>query len=207
MSEKSDTGESSTFKVSVPKTQNPELRIQNLKSRQSRASRTDDGIRFTRNARLATPTPDQWLQLAVRALARRDRTTAQVATLLAAKGASPTQVRSVVRRLTSLKYLDDAAFAARWADRRLARMPMGRARLQEELLATGCPEQAVQAALEARYRAVSERDLAMQVVTAKGTMSSSRMLGRVARLLSRRGFGEDTIETVMGPLMREMRSA
>jgi regulatory protein len=113
----------------------------------------------------------------------------------------------VVQRLTSLKYLDDAAFAARWADRRLARMPMGRARLQEELLAAGCPEQVVQAALEAGYRKVSERDLAMQVVTAMGTTTSPRMVGRVARLLSRRGFGEDTIETVMGPLMRKMRSA
>ena len=195
-----ETGESSTFKVPVPKTQNPERRIQNLKSRQSRASRTDDGIRFPRNARGAVSPSDRWLQLAVRALARRDRTTAQVATVLTAKGASPTLVRSVVRRLTSLKYLDDAAFAARWADRRLARMPMGRARLQEELLATGCPEQVVRAALEAGYRKVSERDLAMQVVTAMGTMTSPRMLGRAARLLSQRGFGEDTIETVLGML-------
>jgi hypothetical protein len=29
--------------------------------------------------------------------------------------------------------------------------------------------------------------------------------GRIARLLSQRGFDEDTIETVMGPLMREER--
>ena len=40
------------------------------------------------------PSPDQWLQLAVRALARSDRTTAQIERLLAAKGASPSQVRA-----------------------------------------------------------------------------------------------------------------
>jgi regulatory protein len=200
MSEKSETGESSTFKVSGPKTQNPELGTQNFTSRRSRASRTDDGIRFPRNAGRAVSPPDQWLQLAVRALARRDRTTDQIEKLLAAKGASPTQVRAVVRRLTSLKYLDDAAFAARWVDRRLARMPMGRMRLQEELLATGCSESIVQATLRTSYRKVSERDLAMQVVATAGKITSPRMLGRVARLLSQRGFGEDTIETALGML-------
>ena len=101
-----------------------------------------------------------------------------------------------------MRYLDDEAFAARWADRRLARMPMGQARLQEELLATGCPEQIVQSTLRATYRKMSERDLAMQVVKMVGRASSSQGLGRLARLLNQRGFDEDTIETVMGPLMR-----
>jgi len=151
----------------------------------------------------AAPSPDQWRQLAVRALARSDRTTAQLERLLAAKGASPTQVRTVVRWLISLRYLDDVAFAARWADRRLARLPMGRARLQAELLATGCPEQIVQATLRASYRKVSEQDLATQVVAMAGRTSSEQTRGRIARLLSQRGFDEDTIETVMGPLMRE----
>lgn len=103
----------------------------------------------------------------------------------------------------SLRYLDDEAFAARWIDRRLARMPMGRARLQEELLATGCPEHIVHATLRAIYRKVSERDLAMQVVTTAGQTTSAQALGRIARLLNQRGFDEDTIETVMEPLLRE----
>ena len=150
----------------------------------------------------AASSPDRWLQLAVRALARRDRTTVQIERLLSAKGASPSQIRTVIRRLTSLKYLDDVAFAARWADRRLERMPMGRARLQEELRATGCPEPIVHATLKATYRKVSEQDLAMRVVTMAGKISSPQMHSRVARLLGRRGFDEDTIETVMRPLMR-----
>jgi SOS response regulatory protein OraA/RecX len=80
---------------------------------------------------------------------------------------------------------------------------MGRARLQDELLATGCPEQIVQATLRASYRKVSEQDLATQVVAMAGRTSSEQTRGRIARLLSQRGFDEDTIETVMGPLMRE----
>ena len=150
-------------------------------------------------------TLDRWLQLAVRALARRDRTTAQIERLLAAKGASSAQIRAAIRRLTSLKYLDDAAFAARWVDRRLARMPMGCARLQDELLATGCPEPIVLATSRAAYRKVSEKDLAMQVVRTAGQASSAQTLGRIARILNQRGFDENTIETVMAPLMREER--
>lgn len=151
----------------------------------------------------AAPSSNQWLQLAVRTLARSDRTTAQIERVLAAKGATPSQVRATVRRLISLRYLDDVAFATGWADRRLARMPMGRARLHDELLATGCPEHIVHATLLAAYRKVSERDLAMQVVTMASRTTSAKTPGRVARLLSQRGFDEDTIETVMGPLLRE----
>ena len=150
-----------------------------------------------------TSSPDQWLQIAVRALARSDRTAAQIERLLEAKGAAPSERQAVVKRLTSLKYLDDAAFAARWVERRLARMPMGRARLQEELLATGCPDQIVQTTVRATYRKVSEQDLAQQVVTMAGRNSSAQTLGRLARLLSQRGFDADTIDTVMGPLLRE----
>ena len=139
----------------------------------------------------------------MRALARSDRTKAQIERLLETKGASPAQVRAAARRLTVLRYLDDVAFAARWADRRLARMPMGRARLQDELLSTGCPEHIVRATLRATYRKVSEQNLAMQVVALAGRTTSTRMRERLARLLSQRGFDEDTIETVMGPLMRE----
>ena len=151
----------------------------------------------------AVLSPDRWLQLAVRALARSDRTSAQIERLLAAKGAPSSQIRAAIRQLTSLGYLDDVAFAARWADRRLARMPMGRARLQEELLATGCPEHIVHATLRATYRRVSERDLALQVITMVGRTDSAQRPDRVARLLNQRGFDEDTIETVMGPLLRK----
>jgi len=80
---------------------------------------------------------------------------------------------------------------------------MGRARLQEELLATGCPEQIVQATLRATYRRVSERDLALQVLTMAGRTASAQRPDRVVRLLNQRGFDEDTIQTVMGPLLRE----
>jgi SOS response regulatory protein OraA/RecX len=84
-------------------------------------------------------------------------------------------------------------------------MPMGRARLQEELLATGCPEHIVRATLRATYRKVNEQDLALQVITMAGRTTSAQTRGRVARLLNQRGFDEDTIETVMGSMLQEER--
>jgi SOS response regulatory protein OraA/RecX len=61
----------------------------------------------------------------------------------------------------------------------------------------------VHATLRAAYRKVSEQDLAVQVLTRASRIASAKGPSRVARLLSQRGFDEDTIETVMGPLMRE----
>jgi SOS response regulatory protein OraA/RecX len=58
----------------------------------------------------------------------------------------------------------------------------------------------VQETVQASYRKVSERDLARQVVATAGNLTSPRRLGRVARLLSQRGFDEDTIETALGML-------
>ena len=64
---------------------------------------TDRGRRDTLHAsRFTGAEPDRWLQLAVRALARCDRTTAQIERLLAAKGAPPSQIRAAVLRLKSL---------------------------------------------------------------------------------------------------------
>jgi SOS response regulatory protein OraA/RecX len=61
----------------------------------------------------------------------------------------------------------------------------------------------VLATVRATYRKVSERDLAMQVVAMSSRATSVETLGRVARQLNQRGFDEDTIETVMGPLISE----
>jgi regulatory protein len=169
-----------------------------------RSNESRNERRFTRYAsRITGVEQDQWVHIAVRALARGDRTTAQIERLLATKGASPTQIRAAVRQLTSLKYLDDEAFASRWVERRLSRMPMGRARLQDELLATGCAEHIVHTTLRAAYRKISEQDLARLVLMKASRTASAKTPGRVARLLSQRGFDEDTIEIVMGPLMRD----
>src|SRR5512147_691703 len=77
---------------------------------------------------------DQWMALAIRYLARWDRTAAQVEQFLLRKGAAPAQIQQTIGRLSDLRYLNDGAYAERWIETRLARRPMGRERLEAELL-------------------------------------------------------------------------
>ncbi len=144
----------------------------------------------------ATISTEQVEHAALRYLAQRDRTGAQVARYLDRKGASPTQVRSVLRRLTKAGYVNDRAFAARWAEARLARRPMGREALKAELLRQGLSEGLVVRMLDTLYPQGRERELAEQVIrqaTRRAPVSSSR----AARLLRQRGFDEETIEEVV----------
>src|SRR3972149_10872916 len=76
---------------------------------------------------------DNWLPLAVRYLARWDRTVAQVEQFLRDRGASPAQAKQTIGRLSDLRYLNDRAYAERWVESRLARRPMGRGGVQAEL--------------------------------------------------------------------------
>ncbi|MGZ9133292.1 MAG: regulatory protein RecX, partial [Nitrospira sp.] len=80
------------------------------------------------------------MPLAIRFLARCDRTVAHVEQFLRSKGALPAQIRHTIRRLSDLRYLNDQAYAQRWMERRLVSRPMGPARIKAELQAKGIAE-------------------------------------------------------------------
>jgi regulatory protein len=145
------------------------------------------------------------VQLAVRYLARLDRTEVQVEAFLRRKGATSTQAKRTIERLKRLTYLDDASYARRWIETRLARRPMGRERLKAELLAKGLSERLVDEAVRVACRGVSEHELAVGVLKSQKRSGSDPDLGRAVRVLRRRGFAEDTIETVVGRLGRDDR--
>ncbi len=138
-----------------------------------------------------------YLKLAIRYLARRDRTRVQVARHLQSKGASSAQRRAVVTQLVQLGYLNDEAFAARWADARLSRKPVGRARLKAELDAQGVAEQIVERVLETAYRRSGERALAEQVVRHEQAVRPAVNRRRLVRLLQQRGFDDETIRATL----------
>jgi regulatory protein len=126
-------------------------------------------------------------QAALRYLARRPRTIAQMKAYLARIGASPTGVRTAIAKFQRLGYLDDDAYARRWARDRLARKPMGRERLEHELGAQGLEEHLIAVTLEELYGETSERELALKLAGSRAVTPS---------FLRRRGFSEDTIESV-----------
>ncbi len=86
-------------------------------------------------------------------------------------------------------YLDDHAYARRWARNRIARRPVGRERLELELRGQGLDASTIAGTIEELYAEISERELALKLVEA-GAMTPA--------FLRRRGFSEDTIEAVFG---------
>lgn len=131
--------------------------------------------------------PDAVVQAALRYLARRDRSEAHMKAYLSKRGASPVRIRTVLSRLRALGYLDDQAFAQRWARDRIARKPMGRLRLEAELRAQGVEERTIADTLEAIYGETSEQHLASQLLRDRCVTPA---------FLRRRGFSEETIETI-----------
>lgn len=154
-------------------------------------------MRSGRTGRPTDPSSDPWLHLAVRYLARWDRTAAQVERFLRAKGASSAQTAQTIGRLSDLRYLNDKAFAERWIDSRLARRPMGRERLKVELLATGVSEGEADRAVREALRGVGEEALARRALAAARRKGRRMTLIQMARLLRQRGFEDETIDRMI----------
>ncbi len=137
------------------------------------------------------------MQLGIRFLASRDRTVAQVEQYLASKGASPIQVRQIVRRLTDLSYLNDDDYARRWVDNRLASRPMGQERLKAELQAKGIAEILANRVIADAFGAASEEVVAHRVLQAAQRHGRRLTLSQLGRLLRQRGFSGETINRMI----------
>lgn len=140
---------------------------------------------------------EEWLHLAVRYLARWDRTAAQVERFLTQKGASSAQARQALARLSDLGYLDDSRYAQRWIERRLARKPMGRERLKAELEANGVADAVADRALCEALREIDEETLARQALAVRQRKGRRLTPVQEARLLRQWGFAEETIDRMI----------
>jgi regulatory protein len=132
---------------------------------------------------------------ALRFLARKDRTEAQVSAYLTRRGASKALIRKLIREFIRRGYVNDRRYAQRWAWDRLERRPMGRERLEAELLSQGIDSAIVTETAERLYRSRGERELAERLLA--GRLRMPRDLARAAGLLRRHGFSDETIETLV----------
>lgn len=146
-----------------------------------------------RGGRRRAELPPDFLTMAIRYLARAERSASQVEQYVQGKGASRTQGHAVVRELERRGYLDDQAYATRWAEVRLSRRPMGRERLKLELLSRGFEDAVAEQALTSAYRSISEQELACRAL--EGRTTSTRP-SQWVRFLRQRGFDDDTIQQV-----------
>ncbi|HEX7766166.1 MAG TPA: regulatory protein RecX [Nitrospira sp.] len=147
-------------------------------------------------AKKRTPpsSPEEWMHLAVRYLARWDRTVAQVEQFLLSKGASAAQAKRTIGRLSDLRYLDDRAYAGRWVESRLTRQAMGRERLLAELQAKGIQETVAEEAVQQALREIDEETLAGRALKSWQSKGRRVTASQAVRLLRQWGFEEETIE-------------
>ena len=141
---------------------------------------------------------DPFETAAVRYLARRERTEAQVKAYLSRAGASAARIRTLLSRFREHGYINDNAYAVRWARARLAKRPMGQARLEAELLAKGFERATVARVLRQVYGELSQRELARTLLVRRFGRNQPADRRRGASLLQRHGFDEEIIEELFG---------
>jgi regulatory protein len=88
-------------------------------------------------------------ELAVEALGRKERTSAELTTWLRGRGCVEEDVADAISRLTEIGELDDERFARRYAEDKRELRGWGAQRIREALLARGIASSLVEATLEA----------------------------------------------------------
>ncbi len=145
------------------------------------------------------------LASALRLLAYRPRSEAEMRERLARRKAPPALLEAVIARLRELSLLDDGAFARTWVEGRERSSPRSRRLLAAELRAKGVPaavaERSVAAVdeAEAAYRAARKRAASL------GNAAYPDFRRRLGDFLLRRGFDLETAQEAVRRLWEELR--
>jgi SOS response regulatory protein OraA/RecX len=133
------------------------------------------------------------LEVATAALARRDRSAADLTAYLERHGTAPEEADRAVDRLRQAGYVDDARYAARRAEV-LAGRGYGDEAVRFELEQDGVAADEIDAALAAL---LPERERALALLsTAKTPLAG-------IRLLAAKGFAADSVEAAVGAAQLE----
>lgn len=146
------------------------------------------------------------VEIAVRFLSYRPRSTAEVHRNLADKDIAEPVIEQAVARLNRLGYLDDAAFARFWVENRSTFKPLSPRALRYELHQKGVPDRIINDALadvdvfDSAYRAASSR-----VKRLRGA-DHETFRQKLYNFLQRRGFTFDIIRDVVEQLIDELET-
>ena len=140
---------------------------------------------------------------AVRALARKMRTVAELKRLLRNKAISTenseAMIEAVIRKLKDHKYLNDSQYAALYSRNRKENEKFGKRRVITDLKTKGVHGDVIEAAIAAAYEDSNEEQLARQFLERKRIKkpATQRHAARVFRTLLRAGFSTGTIYKVL----------
>lgn len=140
---------------------------------------------------------DRFKEIALRFVARGARSQAQLKAFLSRRGASTQCIESIAVRFLELGYLNDAAYAVERARARVKRQPMGRERLEGELLEKGIDPATITWALDQVFAEQSEEELARKLLAKRWGNRKPKAGAQAVGLLRRYGFAEDTIEKLV----------
>jgi regulatory protein len=127
------------------------------------------------------------LDLAIRALRFRDRTTAELEARLEQRGVGEAERQQALETLERIGYVDDERFARTRAEQ-LAERGSGDALIRDDLERRGLATEVVELALAAL---APERERAARIAAQRG-----RSL-KTARYLASRGFGEEALDALV----------
>jgi regulatory protein len=127
--------------------------------------------------------------LAWRALSRRERTELELRRILAEKRVGPEEAEVVVRELLAGGFVDDAAFAQRFAEDRRRLDAWGAERIERRLRALGVAPEHVEAALGERDHA-GELEAALDLLRRRipAAPQTPRERDRALGMLIRKGY-------------------
>lgn len=137
-------------------------------------------------------------------LARKARTSAEVADELAARGAGAEQIASVLGRLKAHRHLDDAELAGDEAFRLVDGKGLAPSAAVQKLVERGIASKAAQAAVEAAVDGRSEAALCERALEKrlKGRLLMSEQVPREGRALARLGYDEGLVARALERALR-----
>jgi regulatory protein len=144
----------------------------------------------------AGPPPPAY-QAALRRLARRDQSVAELRRGLLQRGHEADEVEVAIARLRRGGYLDDAGYAERFARSRMANQGHGRLRVRQDLRLRGVERRTVDAGIAGALLEVDEKEvvdgLARRYWRQHASVEPTRRLPRLWAFLVRRGFAAGVV--------------
>jgi regulatory protein len=132
---------------------------------------------------------EQALDLAYKALNRRDRTVGELRGYLEGKEVEAAAIEAAIAELERAGFLDDAGYAQRFTQDKRNLESWGAARIERELLRRGVAAEHVEAALASQDRAGElEAALALLADRVREPPADDRARDRAWRMLVRKGY-------------------
>ncbi|MGH2583635.1 MAG: regulatory protein RecX, partial [Dehalococcoidia bacterium] len=141
---------------------------------------------------------------ALRFLAARPRSEAEIRQRLLRRGLPHDIVVTTIERLREYGYVDDAEFSRFWVESRSGANPRGRYVVRRELRAKGVDQETVDTALEGLTEEASAAKAARKKARSLQGLEHRVFYTRLTGYLVRRGFGYEVVRQTVNDLWKSM---